>query len=359
MKILIAHPFPFSAYKGGAERYCENLKKGLSTYKDISVSQINGNYFELFGEPFPTIKILQIIKKIKPDIIHLHGPSPYATITGFFGKILGIKTILTYYAPLNPENVFKMVAAAVDRTFLRYVFDYLTIISEDYRGSLENFFPPNKIKLTPLLLEDSFFGYPKTKEECRRGLLLGSEKIVLFIGKMDKHHYYKGVVVLIEAVKGVSPEVEFILIGDGEKKKDYERLAFKEGVEKRLSFVGEVDQESLMKYYRASDLLILPSTSDSEGFGYVLFEAMAMGIPIITTDVVGSARLIKEGEAGLVIPPNNPLALSEGIKGLLNSTPLYKRIKENGRKLAEEFRTRKVIGKVLEVYREAVKKTRE
>lgn len=356
MKILIAHPFPFSTYKGGAERYCESLKEGLSAYKDISASQINGNYFELLGEPFPTIKILQIIKKTKPDIIHLHGPSPYATITGFFGKILGRKTILTYHASLNPENIFGRIVVTIDQVISRYVFDYLTVTSEDYRKKLQNFFPSKRIKLTPLLLEDCFFGYSETKKECRRDLLI-SKKTILFVGKMDEHHQYKGVDILIKAAKVVPPELSFILVGDGNKKKDYELLAIKEGVERRLNFVGEPDQDSLRKYYRASDFLVLPSTLES--FGYVLFEAMAMGIPVITTSAVGSARLIKKRRAGLVIAPNNPVVLAKAIKRLISNPSLYKELQQNGRKLAEEFRTRRAIEGVLKVYREAVEKTRE
>jgi glycosyltransferase involved in cell wall biosynthesis len=351
MKILIIHPYSFSDYKGGVELYCQNLMKGLAGYKNLNVSQVNGYFFKLFGEPLPKIKIFQIIKNRKPDIIHLQGPRPFATVTGIFGKVLGRKTALTYHAHLNPRNYFKKVVATVDKLISKYIFDFCIVTSEDYKKKVEKFFPEKRIKVIPLLVEDRFFQYQKTKEECRKNLEIGKEKIVLFVGKLDKHHYYKGVDVCIEAAKLLPERIKIILIGEGDKRDDYEKMVFYSGVAKRIKFVGEVNQEDLMKYYRASDILVLPSISDSEGFGFVLLEAMAMGLPVITTEVVGSANLIKEREAGIIIPANNPQALAKAIQDLLTNNSFYQTLKENGQKFAQEFRLQNNVDKFLEVYK--------
>lgn len=355
MRILIIHPYSFSEYKGGVERYCQNLEKGLSGRKDIKISQINGYYFKLFGVPFPTIKILQIIKNNKPDIIHLHGPRPFATISGFFGKILGKRTVLTYHAHLNPKNYLKKIFAGLDRFISKYIFDFLVVTSKNYKKKVQQFFPEDRIKVIPLLIEDRFFQYKKTKEECREALSIGKGKIVLFVGKLDSHHYYKGVDILIEAAKLVPAGIKFILIGSGNKKKKYEEMVFQLGLKRKIKFVGEASDEILMRYYQASDIFVLPSTSDSEGFGFVLIEAMARGLPIITTNAVGSAKIIEEKKAGMIIPSNNPRVLTEAIQRLLEERFLYQNLKERGRKFAEGFRIQKNLNKFLEVYKCLIK----
>jgi len=379
MKVLIVHPYSFAKYKGGVERYCKNLEKGLSLH--VEISQLNGHYFKLFGEPIPTIKNFQIIKEKKPDILHLQGPRPFATIVGIFGKILGKRTVLTYHSYLNPKNYLRRAVAVLDRLISKYIFDFLIVTSEEYRKKVRQFFPENKIKIIPLLIEEHFFKYSRSKEECRKELLIGQEKVALFVGKLDRHHYFKGLDVLIKAAKllpgginpirskspkatapseaGTSNGVKIIIAGDGDKRRECEQMVLKLALEEKVKFVGEISSdEILMRYYRASDVLVLPSTSDTESFGFVLLEAMAGGLPIITTNVVGSASLIGAKKAGIIIPPNNPEALANAIQKLLEEKSLYQRLQENGKKFAEEFRIQKNINKFLEVYKCAAEKTR-
>jgi len=348
IKVLIVHPYSFAKYKGGVERYSHNLEKGLSQY--VEISQLNGHYFKLFGEPLPTIRIFQIIKKGKFDILHLQGPRPFATIVGIFGKILGKKTVLTYHSYLNPKNHLKRTIAILDRFISKYIFDFLIVTSKDYKNKVQRFFPEGKTKIIPLLIEDHFFEQKELLTNQKK-----QEKIVLFVGKLDSHHYFKGVDVLIKAAKLLPKGVKIIIAGDGDKRKECERMVSKLDLKEKIKFIGEISlDEILMEYYRASDVLVLPSTSDTESFGFVLLEAMAGGLPIITTNVVGSASLIGAKEAGIIIPPNNPEALAGAIQKLLEEKPLYQRLQENGKKLAEEFRIPKNIHKFLEVYKALV-----
>jgi glycosyltransferase involved in cell wall biosynthesis len=350
MKVLIINPYFFSEYKGGVERFCQNLYQGLAANRACRASLITGHFFNFFGYPIPDLDILKKIKIMKPDLLHLQGPGPYASILGLWGKILGIETILTYYAPPNPKNIFKKILVFLDQRLLKYIFDYLTVISEDNNKRLQKFFPAEKITLLSLFLEDRFFEYPKTKKECREELLLVGKKIVLFVGRMDRQHYYKGVDILIRTANDL-PDVKFILIGDGEKRKDFQALAKNMGLQERLQFVGAVGEANLIKYYRAADLLVLPSISSSEGFGYVILEAMALGLPVVTTTVTGSAEIIKRKEAGFLVAPNDPVVLKEAIKELLGDIHLYQRLQESGKNFAEDFRAQANVGKILDVYR--------
>ena len=208
---------------------------------------------------------------------------------------------------------------------------------------------------------EKFFPQPKNRELLKKHNLTSEDKIILFVGGLDRAHYFKGVEVLLRAVAGLRLKIKdlrLLIVGEGDLKPKYKRLAGDLGIGDRVIFAGKVSDEELPGYYNLADVFVLPSTDSSEAFGLVLLEAMAGGLPIITTNVVGSASLIGAKKAGIIIPPNNPEALANAIQKLLEEKPLYQRLQENGKKFAEEFRIQKNINKFLEVYKCAAEKTR-
>jgi len=352
MKILIINPYSFFQYKGGVERYCQILEKALLLEKRVDVFQLNGYYFKIFGYPFPKISIIGRIRKENPDIVHFNGPYLFSTIVGFYSKILRKKTILTYQAHVNPKNFFKKIIAVLERFSLKYIFDFVIVTSDTYKEKVKRFFPEKRMETIPLLIEDNFLKFGRTKKECREELFLDSGNLILFVGKLDSHHYYKGVDVLLRSVKLLSEDGNFklILIGDGNKKKEYEEMTLFLGIKEKVKFVGQVTESELMKYYRASDVFVLPSNSDSEGFGFVLLEAIAMDLPVITTNVVGSSKMIENTSAGIVIPANDAKTLSDSIKMLSQEESLREELKENGAKFIKSFSIKENINKFLDVY---------
>ena len=80
-----------------------------------------------------------------------------------------------------------------------------------------------------------------------------------------------------------------------------------------MTFAGRVGDEDLPGYYTASDVLVLPSTSEAEGFGIVLLEAQASGIPVVASRVGGIPYALRRGETGLLSPPNDPVALAQSL----------------------------------------------
>ncbi len=356
MKILMLHPYSFRDYKGGVERYCHNLVAGLSSVEQVEISYITGNHFQVFGQPLPTPGIIKTIKNSKADIVHLHGPHPFATISALFAKILVKKTVLTYHAPLTPDGFFKKIIVFLDKMLLRFVFNALIVTAAATKEVVGSFFPGERIRIIPLFVEEHFFEYDRDKETCRKELSLSQEeKYVLFVGKLDHHHHYKGVDVLLEAARFLSSKEKIIIIGDGEAREGYEEKTVRTGVEDRVSFKGQVSEEELLKYYRASDVFVLPSTSMSEGFGFVLIEAVAAGLPVVVSRAAGSAKSIKESKAGLVLPDNSPRVLAGTIRKLLREG-INQKFSERGGDFSRKFRLENNIPKVLWVYKSVLRK---
>ncbi len=140
----------------------------------------------------------------------------------------------------------------------------------------------------------------------------------------------KGHRVLLEAfgkLIGGFPEGCVLLVGDGPLRDQLLEFACREGLEERVCFAGfRDDSEALMKEF---DIFCLPSLS--EGLSSAILSAMANRLPVIATDVGGIPELVVDGQTGALVPPQDPVSLSEAMARLLRSERLRKIWGEAGR----------------------------
>ncbi len=145
---------------------------------------------------------------------------------------------------------------------------------------------------------------------------------VLFVGRFV---YYKGVHLLIDAMSECPGTL--VLVGEGPLEEDFRRRVVARGLQDRVVFVGQVSDEALPAYYQASDLLVLPSIAKTEAFGVVQVEAMAAGIPVVSTNLpTGVPWVNQDGVSGLVVPPGDSQALGRAIGTLLADGALRARL---------------------------------
>lgn len=145
------------------------------------------------------------------------------------------------------------------------------------------------------------------KRQLRRKLGMQEEKIVLYVGRFDPK---KGMDDLLGICPALAEEAGIYFVG-GEPTQEH--LAFcREKALKNVHFVGFRKKEALEEYYRAADLLVLPTKSDV--WGLVINEAMAQGLPVITTDqCVAGVELVKDGINGYLVPVGDDAALTAAI----------------------------------------------
>lgn len=146
------------------------------------------------------------------------------------------------------------------------------------------------------------------------GDALDDPPVVLTVGAMDRGHSFKGVPQLIEAFAAVrrTTPCRLVLVGDGELRPGYERMARATGFGDDISFVGRADDSALAAAYRTATVMVLPSTTAEEAFGVVLVEAMASGCPVVASDLPGVAAVARSG-GGLLVPPGDVPALAAAI----------------------------------------------
>ena len=151
------------------------------------------------------------------------------------------------------------------------------------------------------------------KEVLRRELDIPEKQMILAIGQMI---HRKGFDVLLKAAKDLDPETGIYFVG-GEAKEEYWKLREELGL-KNVHFLGFQKKERLAQYYKAADLFVLPTREDI--WGLVINEALAYGLPTITTDrCVAGLELIEDGINGYVVPVEDADALAEKIQAVLAS----------------------------------------
>jgi len=197
---------------------------------------------------------------------------------------------------------------------------------------------PNGIDLERFTMDVSPF------EEYRDGKLN-----ILFVGRLE---FRKGVNYLLKAylrIKSEFPNSRLLIVGPGTRlRKRYERWVEKNRLEDVI-FIGYVTSDDLLRYYQTADIFCAPATS-RESFGIVLLEAMAMGKPIVATNISGYASVATDGEDSLLVPPQNDRELARALTGLLSDENLRREMGARGRQKAERYSWEHVAQRVLDYY---------
>lgn len=151
------------------------------------------------------------------------------------------------------------------------------------------------------------------KQALRKELDLKDSKIILSIGQFI---HRKGFDVLLKAAASLQEGADIYIVG-GDPTEDYLAMCRELGLT-NVHFLGFMKKEKLIRYYQAADLFVLPTREDI--WGLVINEAMAFGLPVITTDrCVAGLELVEEGVTGYIVPVGDAAALADRMNAVLSS----------------------------------------
>ncbi|MDD3285366.1 MAG: glycosyltransferase family 4 protein [Patescibacteria group bacterium] len=292
------------------------------------------------------------------DLIYLHYP--------FFGADALIlllsrlrrkqKLIIHYHMDTPALPGLKKILALPSRLILPKLVkkaEKIIVSSRDYAdsGHLAKTarLYPEKIKAIPFGVETDIFrpkissGTSKVAKQAaalvnfvnRRFIKRGGHTL-LFVGGLDQAHYFKGLNILLQAMKAITSSVTLNIIGTGELKAQYEEEAKSLGLSNKVNFLGRVSEDDLIRQYQNADLLILPSINEHEAFGLVLIEAMACGVPIIASRLPGVRSVFEDDKQGYFCEPGNTRDLAEKIDRLCQDENKRQAMGKAARSLAED-----------------------
>ena len=169
----------------------------------------------------------------------------------------------------------------------------------------------------------------------------------------------KGLPTVYKALKILTDnglEIEHTLIGDGEERESILKLVKELGLESVTRWLGTRPHHVVLEHYRAADLFVLgcevASNGDRDGIPNVLVESMAMGVPVVTTDISAIPELVQDGKTGLLAPAGRPDKLAEAMQRMLTDKPLRNRLTAAARKfVVREFDNGALVEELAEVYR--------
>jgi len=303
-------------------------------------------------------EIAKLIKKIKPDIIHLNSSKisvlgSLATFIVSKFKIQNSKLIYTVHGWVfnEPMSNSKKIFYKYAEKFTALLKDKLICVSEyDRQIALkEKIAPKNKLVTIHNGIEEiDFF----LKDEAIYKLLstFNFQLSTIIIGTIANLYQTKGFEYLIQAAKILKDDnlnFKLVIIGEGDERKKLEELIDNQSLRNEIILTGRINNAS--KLLKAFDVFVCSSVK--EGFPYNIIEAMQAGLPIVSTNVGGIGEMITNEINGLLVEPKNPKELAKKIKTLIQNEELSRRLGQNAKeKSVKEFTLESMVNKTKNVY---------
>lgn len=335
----------------GAERWILALIKHLDTSRfRIFVSSIKdepgleapicseaqrfgfqSHVFEFYGKlNLIAVKYLRryIIEK-RIDILHTHG---YKTdLVGLIAtRGTKCKIVSTPHGWTAQPDLKLRFYELLDRMSFPF-FDAVVPLSDGlFKGLSSLPLMKNKVFLIENAIDISEI---EAVNETADGISLLKEKGFMVIGYIGRLTQGKGLDILLNAVAEYGEPVwQIAIIGEGEEVQELNAMASKLGISDQVHFYGF--RSNRLSFLKGFDIFVLPSRS--EGTPRCVMEAMALGVPVVASDIPGCRHLINNLETGVLFPKDNPEKLAEAIRKVANDAILRKQLVCNGKKLVEE-----------------------
>ncbi len=286
----------------------------------------------------------------KFDVIHDNQSLNYGLL---LMKSLGIPVIATIHHPLTidlrtilerSESFRKKFRAVMFyptlmQTIVSKRLDHIITVSEDSKimNHRDLGVPLEKQTVVYNGIDRTIFKPVKVKK---------NNKDIIFVGNIEDGK--KGFIYLLKAIAVMKSDVRLIVVdGGAPHRKITNRVIDLLGIRKKIFFAGTASNDELVKLYSQSSAAIVPSVY--EGFGFPAGEAMACGVPVISSD--GGALPEVVGDAGIVVPARDHLALADAIDTLLNNPKLQKKFSKAGIERVEKlFTWEDAVKQMVEVY---------
>lgn len=323
--------------------------------KELKTSKITFALFEL----------IKYFRQEKPDIFvsflsHLNAISILGKIFSRVKTkvIISERTTFSHTPEITKNIKNKLFFIFLLKPLARIIYplaDAIVCVSKGVAEDLACFLPistKGKIRVIYNPIVDEKL-YDLANEPVEHPWFLNKEiPVILAVGRLSKAKDYPTLLKAFALVRK-NKKIRLVIIGDGEERKNLENLINKLNLSQDVLLLGF--EKNPYKYMKRAFLFVL--SSKVEGFPNVIVEAMACGIPVISTDCPsGPNEIIKNGENGILIPVGDEKALAEAIIKILDDPFLKDKFSREGKKRAEEFTVKKGVNEYEQLFQEILRK---
>lgn len=303
----------------------EDLIKKVKFYeiKPSPLNDINGRFAILYL-PLAVWRVKKILKKEKPDVMHIHSAGTY----GLTGSLSGFKPIV-----LTPWGSDVLLTSSLKKPLIEYVVRKASLISCDGDNTTETLISlgVKKEKIYLIRFGTDIEKFKPDQKPKSKGLKLKAISLRSLEPVYDIETLIKAANIVIKKFK----DVEFLIVGGGSQKEHLENLSKSFNLENNVKFLGKIQNQFLPQLLRSSDIYISTSLSDS-GLSASTAEAMSSGLPVIVSNSGDNQEWIKDFENGFIFPLKDHEILAEKLIYLIENQKERILCGENGRKLIEE-----------------------
>lgn len=311
--------------------------------KGVGVKNLGRSKFD----PFTCKDIYKRVKKDRFDILHLHGYG--SSNFGRLASLISDTKVIIHEHFVDPSvPIYQRPADYI----LRNSIDYGIAVSESVKVFMkeDRYIHEDKIEVV-------YNGAPLEEFQKLRGEGIRREKVrwnipqeysvVGTVGRLDEQ---KGIKFFIEAANEVKrhiEEVKFVVVGDGPLAYELKSKARSLSIEESMVFTGY--QADVARVQSMFDVQVFPSLW--EGTPLTLFEAMSMGLPIVSTPVDGLGEVLRDNENALLVPTKNSEALAENISRLIKNPSLSQKISDQAKKESSKYSIENAVKKLQKLYK--------
>jgi rhamnosyl/mannosyltransferase len=369
MKVLQLSKF-FPPIYGGIETVTWELAEGLHragvavdvlcanqaprTLRECSPSGYGivraGSWGQLLSTSMAPPLVVEMLRRRREyDIVHVHMPDPMAAVALWMAQPAARVVVHWHSDVIRQRRALVLYRPLQDWLLARA--DAIIATSGAYArasGPLQPWL--GKVAVVPIGMSDNRQLACRLRATEVRNRLRGRH-LVFALGRMT---YYKGFEVLIEAAKQLPDDCAVIIGGHGELLEQYRNHVARAGLSGKVRLPGHIPDDELASYFEACDVFCMPSTLRAEAYGLAMVEAMAVGRPVVASDITGSGVpwVNVHGRTGFNVPVGDAGAMAAVLSRLLSDEPLRQSLGQQARqRYEEEFTAARMNERMLALYR--------
>lgn len=307
--------------------------------ENVFFHEVEMSSYPVFEFPLYTLalasKMVEVARYEKLDLLHVHYAIPHASSAFLAKSMLKDEKDLKIITTLHGTDI---TLVGLEPSFLPLVkfsienSDGVTAVSRFLKEkTLTNYEINKEIEVIPNFVDSELFS-PKSDGFYRDKLAAPGEKVLIHTSNFRQVKRVADTILMMEKIIKEVPS-KLILIGDGPDRSECERLARQLNLQEHVKFLGK--QEALVDLLNAADLFLIPSQSES--FGLAALEAMACGLPVISSSVGGLPELVRHNETGYIAEIGDVDRMARYAIDLLTNEKKYKMFSEKARERAVSF----------------------